>query len=62
LIPWPFARVICRFGDAIPVASDVSPDEEGALLAQLDAGLNRDTDALDDALRMRDPNRHLPRS
>lgn len=62
LIPWPFARVTCRFGEAIPVARDASPDEEGALLARLDAELNRDTDALDDALRLRDPNRHVPRS
>jgi hypothetical protein len=61
LIPWPFARVTCRFGEAIPVARDASADEEGVLLARLDAQLNRDTDALDDALRMKDSNRRVPR-
>ena len=57
LLPLPFARVVCRFGDPIPVARDTAVEAEPELVARLDAALNRDTDALDAALGLRDDHR-----
>jgi len=57
LVPLPFARVVCRIGDLIEVSKDTPIEDEEALCAHLDQTLNRDTDALDDALGLHDSNR-----
>lgn len=57
LLPLPFARVTCRYADAISVPRELSLEAGEALCERLDAVLNRDTDELDDALGLRDRNR-----
>jgi lysophospholipid acyltransferase (LPLAT)-like uncharacterized protein len=59
LLPLPFARVTCAFGDPIDVPPGLAPDQEAPLLERLDAELNRTTDALDDRYGLRDPNRPI---
>ncbi|MEE8581859.1 MAG: DUF374 domain-containing protein [Myxococcota bacterium] len=59
LLPLPFARVICRFGEFLAVPSDANPEQEEVLLAELDRRLNRGSDELDDRLGLRDANRPL---
>lgn len=51
LLPLPFARVICRFGDPIPVPRNLTPDERAALLEHLDRTLDRMTEEIDAKLR-----------
>jgi lysophospholipid acyltransferase (LPLAT)-like uncharacterized protein len=50
LLPLPFARVVCRYGDPIEIAADVRGDGQEALRARLDARLDEMTDALDSEL------------
>jgi hypothetical protein len=47
ILPWPFARVVCRYADAIPIARDADDEEEERTRSQLDAVLNAMTDELD---------------
>jgi len=55
IIPLPFARVVCAFGEPIRVPPD-DTDEE-AICAQIDAVLNALTNDLDARLGYDDPNR-----
>jgi lysophospholipid acyltransferase (LPLAT)-like uncharacterized protein len=55
IIPLPFARVVCAFGELIRVPPD-DADEE-AICAQIDAALNALTNDLDARLGYDDPNR-----
>ena len=47
LLPLPFARVVCRYGEAIPVEDSASRERREELRAALDARLHEMTDALD---------------
>lgn len=47
LLPLPFARVVCRYGEAMPVEAGASKQRREALRAALDARLAEMTDALD---------------
>jgi lysophospholipid acyltransferase (LPLAT)-like uncharacterized protein len=53
LLPMPFARVVCRFGDPIAVPRDADPDREERLCRELDGELGRLTDAADASLGFR---------
>jgi len=55
LLPLPFARVVCRYGDPIPVPPDASEEDEERARQRLDETLNRLTDDLD--RRLADPER-----
>jgi lysophospholipid acyltransferase (LPLAT)-like uncharacterized protein len=57
LLPLPFARVTCRYAEPIEVPRELTAEAGEALRTRLDAALNRDTDELDDALGLFDPNR-----
>lgn len=46
LLPLPFARVVCRFGEPLVVAAEALPDQVEAVRA----GLDRELDAMTDAL------------
>jgi len=50
LLPMPFARVVCRFGDPIAVPRDADPECEQRLCRELDRELGRLTDAADASL------------
>jgi lysophospholipid acyltransferase (LPLAT)-like uncharacterized protein len=50
LLPLPFAKVVCRYGDAMLVPADADEAEEENRRAQLDRELNRLTDDADRAL------------
>jgi lysophospholipid acyltransferase (LPLAT)-like uncharacterized protein len=47
LLPLPFAKVLCRYGDALLVPADADEDEEEQRRADLDRALNALTDAVD---------------
>jgi hypothetical protein len=51
LLPLPFARVVCRYGEALPVEEGASRERRQELRAALDTRLEEMTDALDAALR-----------
>jgi lysophospholipid acyltransferase (LPLAT)-like uncharacterized protein len=55
IIPLPFARVVCAFGQPIHVSADEV--DEAAVCAQIDAALNAMTNDLDARLGYNDPNR-----
>jgi len=46
LLPWPFARVVVRYGDPIAVPADANDDAVEVIRQQLDDVLNRLTDDL----------------
>jgi lysophospholipid acyltransferase (LPLAT)-like uncharacterized protein len=50
LLPLPFARVVFRFGDPIPVPSDADPECEERLCRELDRELTRLTAAAETSL------------
>jgi len=50
LLPLPFARVVCRFGEAMPVEEGANKERREELRAALDARLEQMTNALDAAL------------
>jgi hypothetical protein len=50
LLPMPFARVVCRFGEPIAVPRDADPEREEQLCRELDRELGRLTDAADASL------------
>jgi lysophospholipid acyltransferase (LPLAT)-like uncharacterized protein len=52
LLPPPFARVVCRYGEPLPVAPRARGPEREVLRAALDAQLDAMTDALDGELGM----------
>jgi len=47
ILPWPFARVRCRYGEPVPVPTDADEDAEEAARQHLDDALNALTDDLD---------------
>jgi lysophospholipid acyltransferase (LPLAT)-like uncharacterized protein len=47
LVPWPFARVVCRWGSPLHVASDCDEASERDYTRQLEASLDELTDSLD---------------
>jgi lysophospholipid acyltransferase (LPLAT)-like uncharacterized protein len=47
ILPWPFARVVCRYADPIPLARDADDEEEERARIGLDRVLDQMTDALD---------------
>jgi lysophospholipid acyltransferase (LPLAT)-like uncharacterized protein len=47
LLPLPFARVVCRYGEALPVEEDANKERREAIRAALDARLAQMTDTLD---------------
>ncbi len=47
LLPAPFARIVCRYGDAIPMPEETGDDLDEQIRLQLDHELNRLTDELD---------------
>jgi lysophospholipid acyltransferase (LPLAT)-like uncharacterized protein len=47
VLPWPFARVLCRYAEPIPVSKSADDEEEERARCELDSVLNRVTDALD---------------
>ena len=47
LLPLPFARVICRYADPIPVPPDADDDEQERLRQALDEALDTLTEHLD---------------
>jgi lysophospholipid acyltransferase (LPLAT)-like uncharacterized protein len=47
LLPLPFARVECAYGQPLPVPGDADDAQLAALRDRLDAEMNRLTDALD---------------
>jgi lysophospholipid acyltransferase (LPLAT)-like uncharacterized protein len=53
LLPLPFARVVCHFGDPIAVPRDAGPEREGQLCRELDRALARLTDAAEASLGFR---------
>jgi lysophospholipid acyltransferase (LPLAT)-like uncharacterized protein len=55
IVPLPFARVVCAFGQPIHVSADEV--DEAAVCAQIDAALNAMTNDLDARLGYNDPNR-----
>jgi len=55
IVPLPFARVVCAFGQPIHVSADEV--DEGAVCSQIDAALNAMTNDLDARLGYKDPNR-----
>jgi lysophospholipid acyltransferase (LPLAT)-like uncharacterized protein len=55
LLPMPFARVICHFGDPIAVPRDADPEREERLCRELDRELGRLTDAAEASLGLRGP-------
>lgn len=55
LLPWPFARVVVRYAEPIPVARDAGEDAEERARCALDAVLNRVTDELDARTERRIP-------
>ena len=57
LLPLPFARVVCAFEPTREIDTDATPAEEERFCLELDASLNRLTDALDDRLGLHDVNR-----
>jgi lysophospholipid acyltransferase (LPLAT)-like uncharacterized protein len=57
LLPLPFARVVCRFGEGITVPQEATHEEEDAFRYALDCALNELTDQLDDRFGIHDPNR-----
>ncbi len=57
LLPWPFARVVCRFGPPIEVSTEATPEEEDDARAELDRVLNQLTDEVDAACGLIDPRR-----
>lgn len=57
MIPLPFSRVVCAFGEPIRVSADDT--DEQSICAQIDAALNAMTDDLDTRLGYKDPNRAL---
>jgi lysophospholipid acyltransferase (LPLAT)-like uncharacterized protein len=50
LLPLPFARVVCRYGEAMPVEGASSRERREALRAALDTRLEEMTEALDGEL------------
>ena len=52
LLPPPFARVVCRYGEPLPVGPRARGPEREGLRAALDAQLDAMTDALDGELGM----------
>jgi lysophospholipid acyltransferase (LPLAT)-like uncharacterized protein len=51
LLPLPFARVLCRYGEPIPIAADADEAAEERARRRLDDALNGITDDLDRRLR-----------
>jgi lysophospholipid acyltransferase (LPLAT)-like uncharacterized protein len=47
LLPLPFARVTCRYGESLGLSRDADPTEEAELCRKLDAQLNDSTSELD---------------
>jgi lysophospholipid acyltransferase (LPLAT)-like uncharacterized protein len=47
ILPWPFARVLCRYAQPIPVTSNADEEDEERSRLELDNVLNRVTDSLD---------------
>jgi lysophospholipid acyltransferase (LPLAT)-like uncharacterized protein len=47
LLPLPFARVVCRFGEPLAIEAGAPPERVEAVRADLDRALDRMTDALD---------------
>lgn len=47
LLPLPFAKVICRYGEALAVPADADESEEERRRGELDRSLNLLTDAID---------------
>jgi lysophospholipid acyltransferase (LPLAT)-like uncharacterized protein len=47
LLPLPFARVVCRFGQPLAIGAETPPERVEAIRADLDRALDRMTDALD---------------
>lgn len=47
ILPWPFARVVCRWAEPLPVDADADDDAEESLRSELDTVLNEVTDQLD---------------
>jgi lysophospholipid acyltransferase (LPLAT)-like uncharacterized protein len=47
LLPLPFARVVCRFGEPLEIEAEAPPERVEALRAELDRTLDGMTDALD---------------
>ncbi len=60
LLPLPFARVVCRFGEPIAIPSDSAPEEEDLLCRQLELRMNAASDELDDRMGLVDANRPSP--
>jgi lysophospholipid acyltransferase (LPLAT)-like uncharacterized protein len=50
LLPLPFARVVCRYGEALLVPPEADDEEEERLRQELDRRLDRLTDDLDEEL------------
>jgi len=55
LLPAPFARVVLRFGEPIAVGRDASPEEEAAVVSELDRTLGALTDGLDERMGLAKP-------
>lgn len=53
LLPLPFARVVCRYGDPIHVPADADETQEETIRRRLDDALNELTDDLDRSLTTR---------
>ncbi len=47
LLPAPFAQIVCRYGDAIPMPPEEGDDRDEEIRLQLDRELNRMTDEID---------------
>jgi lysophospholipid acyltransferase (LPLAT)-like uncharacterized protein len=47
VLPLPFARVSCRFGEPLEISRDADPDRELALCRELESRLNAASDELD---------------
>ncbi len=47
LLPLPFARVVCRFGQPLDVPGDAEPEDEEIYRQSLERELNRLTEELD---------------
>ena len=55
LLPLPFARVVCRYGDPIHVPADADETQEETIRQRLDNALNDLTDELDRSLTREAP-------
>lgn len=58
LLPRPFAKVVCAYGDPIHVPPETT--DEAEICREVDEALNRLTDAVDETCGYEDPRRPIP--